>query len=230
MAKSLPGARMAAYLAAKNAARDNEPEPIIEPEEEEEEPFAEEDEAEEEPAVVEEPPQPAAQRAKPAQPTPDVARLREIAFAADPRQAEIGDPCLSLIVQQDVAGLYVAMQHAPCVGKIERLGNLNRNVQDRAGIQRIPGNLLFQCLAFQQFHDDEMLALVLFDFVDGADVRMIQSRRRAGLGLKPLHRGGVEGKVVGQHLDGHKTAKAEILRPINDAHPAGAEPFDDAVV
>ena len=47
---------------------------------------------------------------------------------------------------------------------------------------------LIERLAFEQLHDNEALIAMLSDFVDGADVRMIQCRGGTSLPLKSLQR------------------------------------------
>jgi len=50
---------------------------------------------------------------------------------------------------------------------------------------------LAQRLAFQQFHDDERLAVVFVNVVDGADVRMVKRRGCASLAPEAFERRGV---------------------------------------
>jgi hypothetical protein len=55
---------------------------------------------------------------------------------------------------------------------------------------------LFQRLAFQQLHGDEGLAFVLVNVVDGADVRMIERRRRASFALGAFPGHGVDARAL----------------------------------
>ncbi len=47
---------------------------------------------------------------------------------------------------------------------------------------------MFQRFAFQQLHSDEMLAVHFVDFINSADVGMIQSRGGKGFTLKTFAR------------------------------------------
>jgi hypothetical protein len=71
---------------------------------------------------------------------------------------------------------------------------------------------------------------MLPDFVNGADVRMIQRRCGAGFPTETLERLRVSGKVLGQEFQGHKASQRSVLCFVNDAHAATTEFFEDAVV
>jgi len=60
----------------------------------------------------------------------------------------------------------------------------------------VRGQPLFQRLAFQQLHSYKRLALELINIVDGADVRMIERRRRAGLALEAFQGHGVDARAL----------------------------------
>ncbi len=53
-----------------------------------------------------------------------IARHRQAGVALEPRQAEVGDPEIAAIVDQDVGGLDVPVEHLQLVGVLERLGRL----------------------------------------------------------------------------------------------------------
>ena len=82
-------------------------------------------------------------------------------------------------VNQDVGRLEVAVQNAVLVGVVDRLGN-GLEISGRAAwpaAVRCPTNCARFCPSTKSI-DEVMLALVDADFVDGDDVRMLQSRRR----------------------------------------------------
>ena len=89
---------------------------------------------------------------------------------------------------------------------------------------------MLQRHAVQKLHGDERLLAVLPDFIDGADVGMIESRCRPCLSAKPLQRLRVSRQFLGQELEGHEAAKVGILSLIDHAHAAAPEFLDDAVV
>jgi hypothetical protein len=72
--------------------------------------------------------------------------------------------------------------------------------------------------------------VLVVNFVDRADIRMIQCRSSFGFALKAAEDLPVFGYLVGQELEGNKPAKLYILGLIYHAHPAATELLDDAVV
>ena len=89
---------------------------------------------------------------------------------------------------------------------------------------------MLQGHAVQKLHGDERLAVLLANFVDRADIGMIQRRSGLRLALKARQRLRVSGNLVGQKLQGDKAAERDVLGFVDDAHPAAAEFLDDAVV
>ena len=84
--------------------------------------------------------------------------------------------------------------------------------------------------AFEKFHRDEGLTVVLADFIDRADVGMVQRRSRAGFPPETFKRVGIAGHVSGKELKGDKAAQAGVFGLVDYAHASAAEFFDDAVV
>lgn len=68
-----------------------------------------------------------------------------------------------------------------------------------------------------------MLPVVLSDFVDGDDVRVIEERDALGLGVEAMNRGR-SGQLPGEdHLEGHRAIEADLPGPIDHAHPTPGE-------
>ena len=76
--------------------------------------------------------------------------------------------------------------------RTERIGDLNYQVQDLLGRQRLLLDSRLEGLALQVFHADEAPALVLSELVNDANVRVIQRRcsagfpQEAGVGLRTV--------------------------------------------
>jgi hypothetical protein len=64
----------------------------------------------------------------------------------------------------------------------------------------------FSVNPIQKLHGDEGFAVLVVNFVDGADVRMIQRRGSLGFALKAAECLRVFGYVVGQELEGDKAS------------------------
>ena len=71
---------------------------------------------------------------------------------------------------------------------------------------------------------------MLPDFVDGADVRVIQRGSSLSFSLETSQRLGVFGYFFGQELQRDKSVEGYVLGLVDDAHPAAAELLDDAIV
>ncbi len=85
-------------------------------------------------------------------------------------------------------------------------------------------------LAFQQFHGDESPGVDFINFVDGADVRVVQGRCGLGFTAETLQSLGVLGEFFRQEFQGYKTVEAGVFGLVHNAHAATAELLHDAVV
>jgi hypothetical protein len=74
------------------------------------------------------------------------------------------------------------------------------------------------------------MAVVLANLVDGANVRMIQRRGRAGLSSETLNRLLVLRRIVGKKFKCNEAAEQRVLGLIDDSHPAAAKPLDNPIM
>ena len=145
-------------------------------------------------------------------------------------QSEVENLGVAASGHEDVGGLDVAMHDALGVRRIERVGDLNAKVEEGVGFQGPARHAVLEGLAVEQFHDDEALALMLANLVNGADVGMVERGRGAGFAAETLDRLRVLGNLVGQKLQGDKAAQGDVLGLIDDPHAAAAQLLEDAVV
>ena len=85
-------------------------------------------------------------------------------------------------------------------------------------------------LSFNELHRDVRLAIGFADFVNGADVRMVQRGDRARLAHESRPRARVIEAVRRKELDRDVAMQVLVLGAIDLAHPASAQSVDDAVV
>ena len=79
-------------------------------------------------------------------------------------------------------------------------------------------------LAGIQRHGEEEQPLCAFaDFMDRAEVRVIESPRGAGLQQEPRFRRRVQSEPGQQELQGNRPSELGILRAVHHAHAAGVE-------
>ena len=137
---------------------------------------------------------------------------------------------LTALVDEDVRGFDVAVDDALAVGRMQGIGDLDRNLEEGLGIQRAPRYPVLQRGAIQVLHHDEWLALVLSDLINRADVGMIRRRGGTRFAPEPLQALSVLNHVRREELERYETAKFYILCFVHDTHPAAAQLLDDAIV
>jgi len=116
------------------------------------------------------------------------------------------------------------------VRSIKRVRNLNAQIQNRFDLQWLSGYEVLESLTLKQFHGDEGSPIRVVDFVDGADVRVVQRRRSLGLPLKTAEGLCVVGEFFGKELQGHMATELEVFRLIHHAHAPTADFAEYAVV
>ena len=145
-------------------------------------------------------------------------------------QPEVQDLRLAAVGQEDVRRLDVTMDDSLAVRAVERIGDLDADVDDLVGLQGPGREPIPKRLSLHQLHDDERVALVLADVVDRADVRVIQCGGRARLELEPIHGVGIVREFVMDELQRNGTAEANVFGSVDDAHAAFAQSTDDSIV
>src|ERR1700694_907130 len=130
---------------------------------------------------------------------------------------------------EEIRRLNVAVNYALRMGRVERVGNFDAQGQQAIEFHGTIADDVFQGLAVKKFHDDERLAILLANIVDGANVGMIEGRGGLGLAAKSLQRLAVFGDILGEKLQRDETVKPCVLSFVNNSHAAAAELFDDAV-
>jgi hypothetical protein len=93
---------------------------------------------------------------------------------------------LAALADKDIRWLDVPMHGPLGVRGVERVGDLDSQVQQSVDFERPPGDLLLQGLSCQVLHDDKGLAFMLPDVVNSADVGMGEGRGSLRFTLEPL--------------------------------------------
>ena len=113
---------------------------------------------------------------------------------------------MAAVGDEDVSGLDVAVDDSLAVGGFESVGNFDRQGEQAIEFHGLGLNQVLQGFAAEAFHHDEEMSVVLADFVDGADVGVVQGRCGAGFAAETLERLGIVGSIVGQELQGDEAA------------------------
>src|SRR5271155_3333686 len=89
---------------------------------------------------------------------------------------------------------------------------------------------MLQRHAVEIFHDYVSFAVVVADFVDGADIGMVQGGGGLRLALKAGQRLWVFGYFIGKKLQRDKAVQSYVLGLVHHAHSTATEFFDDPIV
>jgi hypothetical protein len=116
------------------------------------------------------------------------------------------------------------------VGGVEGVCNFDGEIDQRFGVDGTASDAVLEGLAFEELHDDEGLAVFLVNFVDGADVGMVQGRSGASFPLKTIKGLTILGEFFRKKFEGDEASELDVLGAVDDAHAAAAQLFDDAVV
>ena len=119
------------------------------------------------------------------------------------------------------------MDDRPRMRRHQRAGDLRCDRDGLTNRQRPALEPLSQRFALDQFGDDERAAVEITEVVDHQDVRMIERGNSAGLVVKPAQAIGVD--VARQQLERDIAFELRIVRLVDLAHAAGAQPRDDAI-
>jgi len=131
---------------------------------------------------------------------------------------------------KDIGGLDVSMDDALGVRCVKRVANLNAKRQNQLGFHRSPSDAVLQRQAIQKLHSDERFAVLVVNFVDRANIRVVQCRGSFGLALKAAEGLRVFGYVVRQEFEGDKTPELHILGLVDHTHAPAAQLLDYAIV
>jgi hypothetical protein len=132
----------------------------------------------------------------------------------------VGDPWAAILIEQDIGRLQVAVNDVAPVGILDGLSDLHHQLGGFSCGQGAVAQAMRKALSFDEPHAEVMLALVLAHLEDRHDVRMVEVRRRLGLGVETLDVGLV-GELAGQdHLEGHGAVEADLAGKEDDAHAA----------
>ena len=157
-------------------------------------------------------------------------RLHHVFVAQQLGQAEVHHLHVAPLGHENVRGLDIAMHDALRVRGVQRVGDLDPEIDNLVNLEHAAGQSIVERLAFHPFHDDERLALVFADVVDRADVRVVQRGGGSRLDAKPLNGLAVSHQFLWDELERDLPAETIVLSAVDDAHAAGAELMRDPIV
>ena len=122
------------------------------------------------------------------------------------------------------------MDHAFLMGHRQRPRRLAGNLDGVLDLHRAGSDDLVEALSLDKGHGDEGFAIGLVDFINGADIGMIERRGRLGLTNEAAVGVLVLEQVGSEELQGHETVELCVLGLVDHAHPALADFLDDFVM
>ena len=113
-------------------------------------------------------------------------------------EAEIENFGVAAIGDEKIGGLDVAMDDAFGMRGVEGVGDFDAEIEQRFHIEGASGNAVLERHAIEKFHDDEGASLVLADFVDGADIGMIEGGSSAGFAAETFESLRIADEIFGK--------------------------------
>src|SRR5678815_365117 len=151
-------------------------------------------------------------------------RLRKL------RETEVENLRAVLVADEDVRRLDVAMDDALGMGGVERIGQLDGNVEQVCDFQRSPVDPIAKALALERLHHDVRSAFVVADVEDGADARMTQRARGSSLDAESLECLMARCRLRRKELESDLPAQPFVFGEIHHSHSARTEGTEHPVM
>ncbi len=145
-------------------------------------------------------------------------------------QTEVEDFGVATVGYENVGGFDVAMDDAFAVGGVEAVGHVDGEGEEAFEVHGAAVDGVLERLAVEKFHGDEGFVVGVADFVDGADIGMIEGGGGFGFAAEAFESLRIVGEGFRKKLESHKAIEECVLRFVDDAHSAPAESFEDAEV
>jgi hypothetical protein len=144
-------------------------------------------------------------------------------------EAEVENRRVPASGDEDIGRLDVAVDDAVRMRGVERIGNLDGEIEKLLDRDPLTPGLIRQHLPIEQFHDEKVLSVALPDVIQRADVRVTQLRDRSGFSLEALASIGRRRNVRRQDFNRHLATQTCVCRFVHLAHSARADPGGDFI-
>ena len=146
-----------------------------------------------------------------------------------PGETEVENLHLPVVQDEDVVGLEIAMHDAACMRRFEPARSLRRDGGRLLRRQRTAADQVAQRLAFEQFGDGVVHAVVAAEIVNREDVGMRERGDGARFAFEPRDAIRVGADRGRQHLECDIAPQLDVMRAVDLTHSARAEQADDLV-
>ncbi len=137
---------------------------------------------------------------------------------------------MAAVGDENICGLDVAVNDSFGVSGFECVVDFDGEIEELIDFQGLGGDSFLERLALEEFHHDEDLAFVAADFMNGANVGVVEGGRSAGFALEAFQRLLVVGQIFGEKFQRNETSQSGVFGLVNNAHPAATQLFENAVV
>src|SRR4029077_5375520 len=131
---------------------------------------------------------------------------------------------------KDVRRLDVAMNDALRMRCVQRIGNFDSQAEQGRRLQRFRPDAMLQRHAIQKLHDDKCLAVLLVNFVNGANVGMVEGGGGLRLALEAAQGLGIFCYVIRKKFKSDKAVELDVLSLVHNTHPAATQLLDNSVM
>ena len=129
------------------------------------------------------------------------------------RDAKVGEED-AVALEQDVARLHVAVEHAPRVRVVQRGADSGRDREGALARQPTASDLVGEGLTFDESHREVEAALLLAGFVHGNDQRVVERGRAPSFFEEAARCLGVACEHRIEHLQCDGAVEAQLRRPV----------------
>ncbi len=143
--------------------------------------------------------------------------------------AKVGQQAVPLFVDQDVAGLYIAMDQSTRMGIAQRLAHLFDDLSYLFQGQRFPMQQIIQRASFNVRHDDIGISFILSKIMNREDMDMLQPGDQLGFLLETAYEFRVPCEMARQDLKGDIAIHARLIGLIDRRHTPFAQGCHDLV-
>jgi hypothetical protein len=143
------------------------------------------------------------------------------------RQAEVHDFRVTVLSDHHVRGFQIAVNDAPFVRGVERLGDLFRDAQRLADPKRSASQPPFERVPVDVLHGDARAAVERSDFVNRADEWVIECGGGARLAEQLLET--VRFIRGGDELERNLAMKHHVICKTDFSHASASDDFDDVI-
>src|SRR5579883_1376662 len=131
---------------------------------------------------------------------------------------------------EDVRRFDVAMDDALTMCGVECIGNLDPQIKQQLRLQRLSHDAVPQGDAVQELHHKKRAAAVASDFMDRADVRVVEGGGGSRFAPESLQGIRIVRHFIGQELEGYEATQVRVFGLVNHAQAAAAKFGDNAVM